>query len=541
MRYRLFIFSALLSLTLYSSPLSAQSKQEPVDTVFINKLKDEGINRSQVMEISSWLMDVYGPRLSGSPQLKRANEWTKSQFEKWGLENAHLESWEFGKGWELQHYALTAHTPYTDFPVISYPKAWSKGYTGKGDVVYLDVKNEDDFAKYKGKLRGKFVMVAEPKVVKASFDPIAKRQTEKDLLGLANAAVAPPTKDAPQSAEAIRQATLAYLRSKFLFDEGVAAILDETYRGTAGSVAISGASVPASPDVPYYDRPRAYAMKTPEIVTQISLNQEHYGRLYRLLKKGIKVEMDLEMKVKFQTSDANCYNTVAEIAGTDLKEEVVMLGAHLDSWHTGTGATDNGAGSVAMMEAVRLLKAAGIKPRRTIRIALWSGEEQGLLGSRAYVKQHFGNAPRYGMPASDTIRVLPEHAKLSGYFNLDNGTGQIRGIYLQQNDACRNLFRTWLEPFKDWNATTVSFANTGGTDHLSFDAVGLPGFQFIQDAVEYGTWTHHSNMDVYERIQEEDMKRNAVMIASFVYLTAQRDEKLPRKSMDGKVFKVATK
>ncbi|MBC8044989.1 MAG: M20/M25/M40 family metallo-hydrolase, partial [Rhizobacter sp.] len=295
---------------------------------------------------------------------------------------------------------------------------------------------------------------------------------------------------------------------------------------------------PANPDVPWNERQRPFDMKSAPVVTQLSLNQENYGRIYRLIQKGVKVELDLDLKVNFQTADLNCYNTVAEIAGTDpeLKDEIVMLGAHLDSWHTGTGATDNGAGCGVMMEAVRLLKAAGVKPKRTIRIALWSGEEQGLFGSRAYVKEHFGEGAAWGAPAStEPIPVKADHSKLSGYFNVDNGTGQIRGIYLQQNDLCRNIFRAWLEPFKDWNATTISFANTGGTDHLSFDGVGLPGFQFIQDPMEYGTWTHHSNMDVYERIQEEDMKRNAIIVAAFVYQTAQRAEKLPRKPANVKV------
>jgi Zn-dependent M28 family amino/carboxypeptidase len=325
----------------------------------------------------------------------------------------------------------------------------------------------------------------------------------------------------------------------FLFDEKPLAVLDLTYRGTAGSIALSNASMPIEPTANWRDRPRPYRTKDGTVLTQISLNPEHYGRLYRLLKKNITVELELDMEV--ETYDATeCFNTVAEIEGTDLKDEVVMLGAHLDSWHSGTGATDNAAGSSIMMEAIRLLKAVGVKPRRTIRIALWSGEEQGLLGSAAYVKKHFGNTPDYLAVSDvgkgdDTLYVTRNYEKFSGYFNVDNGGGHIRGIYLQQNEACRPIFRAWLEPFKDWNATTVSLSNTGGTDHLSFDAIGLPGFQFIQDPMEYGTWTHHSNMDTYERFVEEDMKHNAIIVASFVYHAAMRDEKLPRKPIKAKV------
>jgi hypothetical protein len=515
--------------------------QEPVDTAVISKLKDEGLNRSQVMEIASMLTDVYGPRLTGSKQLVRANEWAKSQFEKWGLTNAKLEAWSpFGKGWELKRYSLIATTPYTSFPVMSFPKAWSEGKRGKGEVIFLDVQSEEDFKKYKGKLRGKFVMISDYEEPKLNEKPIAKRHDAESLLGLANATVAAPSKERFQlSPEALKRQQLNYLRMKFLFDEKPLAVLDLTYRGTAGSIALSNASMPIEPTANWRDRPRPYRTKDGTVLTQISLNPEHYGRLYRLLKKNITVELELDMEV--ETYDATeCFNTVAEIEGTDLKDEVVMLGAHLDSWHSGTGATDNAAGSSIMMEAIRLLKAVGVKPRRTIRIALWSGEEQGLLGSAAYVKKHFGNTPDYLAVSDvgkgdDTLYVTRNYEKFSGYFNVDNGGGHIRGIYLQQNEACRPIFRAWLEPFKDWNATTVSLSNTGGTDHLSFDAIGLPGFQFIQDPMEYGTWTHHSNMDTYERFVEEDMKHNAIIVASFVYHAAMRDEKLPRKPIKAKV------
>lgn len=513
--------------------------QEPVDTAFISKLKDEGLNRSQAMEIASMLTDVHGPRLTGSKQLLRASEWAKSQFERWGLTNAKLEPWSpFGKGWELKRYSLIARTPYASFPVASFPKAWSEGKRGKGEVVFLDIKSEDDFKKYRGKLRGKFAMISDYEEPKLNDKPIARRHDSESLLQLANATVAAPSKERVQlSPEALKRQQLNYLRMRFLFEEKPLAVLDLTYRGTAGSIALSNASMPIEPNASWRDRPRPYRTKEGVVLTQISLNPEHYGRIYRLLQKNVPVELELDMEV--ETYDATqCYNVVAEIEGSDLKDELVMMGAHLDSWHAATGATDNAAGSAIMMEAIRLLKATGVKPRRTIRIALWSGEEQGLLGSAAYVRQHFGQTPDYfaqGENGNDSLVVTPQYDKFSGYFNVDNGGGHIRGIYLQQNEACRPIFRAWLEPFKDWNATTVSLSNTGGTDHLSFDAIGLPGFQFIQDPMEYGTWTHHSTMDSYERLVEEDMKHNAIIVASFVYHAAMRDEKLPRKPIKAKI------
>jgi carboxypeptidase Q len=537
MKRRLFsvIFFALAAFNLSSLNLAAQSV-EPLDTAVISQLKDEGITRSRIMETASWLTDVYGPRLTGSPQLLRASEWAKKEFEKYGMKNAALEAWSpFGKGWELERYSLQAKTPFASFPVISYPKAWSEGKNAKGEVVYIDIKSEEDFKKYKGTLKGKFVMISEWKPPTFSEKGVGKRHDPESLIGLANATLPVTGKEQPTSAAVLKQMQLQYLRTQFLFDEEPAAILDLTYRGTAGSVSLSNATLPVKPDVKWTDRPRPYRTESGTVLTQISLNPEHYGRIYRLLQKGIKVELDLSMKVNVTNGGETSYNVIAEIPGTDLSNEVVMLGAHLDSWHSGTGATDNAAGSAIMMEAVRLIQSLGIKPRRTIRIALWSGEEQGLLGSREYVKKHFADMPPYGSPMPEEIPVKPEHEKLSAYFNLDNGGGHIRGIYLQQNSACADIFRTWLTAFKEWNASTVSLSNTGGTDHLSFDAIGLPGFQFVQDPMDYGTWTHHSNMDTYERLVEDDMKHNAVIVAAFVYHAAMRDAKLPRKPIKVKV------
>jgi Zn-dependent M28 family amino/carboxypeptidase len=270
---------------------------------------------------------------------------------------------------------------------------------------------------------------------------------------------------------------------------------------------------------------------------------EHYNRIVRLLQAGEKVKMTVDLGVDWQDADPMGYNTIAEIPGSDLKDEIVMLGGHMDSWHSGTGATDNGAGVAVAMEAVRILQALNLKPRRTIRVGLWSGEEQGLLGSRAYVAEHFGRMETVpaGGPATSSspapapkLVTKPDYEKLSVYFNLDNGTGKIRGVYLQGNEGVRSLFREWLTPFRDMGAATLSISNTGGTDHLAFDAIGLPGFQFIQDEIEYDTRTHHSNQDVFDRIQADDMKQAATIIAAFVYKAATRDEKMPRKPMPGR-------
>jgi Zn-dependent M28 family amino/carboxypeptidase len=278
------------------------------------------------------------------------------------------------------------------------------------------------------------------------------------------------------------------------------------------------------------NRRSPYEMNAPKIIPQVTVSVEQYNRMVRMIQKGVHVQVEINLVARYYTDDPMSYNVIAEIPGTDLKDEVVMLGAHLDSWHSGTGATDNAAGSAVCLEAFRIIQALGLKPRRTIRIGLWTGEEEGLLGSRAYVAKHFGERPmNNGQPGELVLK--PEHEKFAGYFNLDNGTGKIRGIYLQGNEAVGPIFRAWLAPFRDLGASTITVSNTGGTDHQSFDGVGLPGFQFIQDEIEYNARTHHSNQDVYDRIQADDMKQASLIMASFVYNAATRDEKLPRKPL----------
>lgn len=543
----------------------------------LDKIKEEGTKNSQVMQTLSYMSDVIGPRLTASPGMKRANEWTRDKLTAFGLQNAHLEAWgPFGRGWTLKRFYAMVDGP-TAFPMIAYPKAWSPGtdtlipppppinpkakksktppppanpstaYTG--EVVRFAATNEAELEKYKGKLKGKIVLMSAIREVRAHFDAEGRRATEKELLEMADApdpaTIRRPAGGGPGGPGGNPQAQFNGRRMRFLSEEG-AAILMDAGRGDGGMIFVQqatavqppppAAGAQATPPVRLYD-------KAAKIPIQISAAVEHYNRLARMVDAGEKVTMTVDLAVEYQDQDLNGYNTVAEIPGGDLKDEVVMLGGHLDSWHGGTGATDNGAGCSVMMEAVRILQTLGLKPRRTIRIALWTGEEQGLLGSRAYVRQHFGylgdgTTPVFGggggggggqNQAPQPLTKLPEYEQLSAYFNIDNGTGKVRGVYMQGNEGVRSIFRTWLGPFKEMGANTLTLSNTGGTDHLAFDAVGLPGFQFIQDVIEYDSRTHHSNMDVFDRIQADDMKQMSIILAMFVYQTAMMDGKMPRK------------
>jgi carboxypeptidase Q len=510
---------AVLAVLWVGIPLTAQTPSNS-ELYAIHQIREEGFADSKIMEIISYLSDVYGPRLTNSPNIKEAAKWTTERLNEWKLANVHLEPWgPFGRGWSNQRTSVQVLSP-RPFPLIAYAKAWTPGTSGPitGDAVFAPVSKEEDFAKFKGQLKGKFVLTAAVPENPERFEPQAHRYTDAELADLTTQQV-----PAAQQGQEERIAQLRAQREfqlkvqKFLVDEGVAAWIEPS-RSDDGTVFVQQGG----------DRDK----DKPAAPCRVAVASENYGRIVRMLEKKAAVTMLVDIQNKFWDDDLYSFNIIAEIPGSDKAkaDEVVMLGGHFDSWQSGTGATDNGAGSAVMLEAIRILKTTGAKMRRTVRIGLWTGEEQGLLGSRAYIKQHFGDREAED-PATHLIKTLPEHAKLDAYYNIDNGTGKIRGVYLQGNEMVAPIFNAWMVPFHDLGMTTLSIRNTGGTDHLSYDAVGLPGFQFIQDPMDYDTRTHHSNMDVYERIQEPDMKQMAVIVASFVYLTANRDEMMPRKPL----------
>jgi hypothetical protein len=500
-------------------PLAAQAPSQ-ADLYAIYQIKDEGFNRSQVMDIMSYLSDVYGPRLTNSPDIKEAAAWTTGKMNDWKLANVHLEPWgPFGRGWSNERISAQVISP-RPFPLIAYAKAWTPGTNGPvtADAVLAPILKEEDIQKYRGQLKGKFILTAAVPENPERFEPQAHRYTDAELAELATQPVPAAQNPEDRIAQIRAQRELNLKIQKFLVEEGVAAWIEPS-RGDDGTVFVQQGG----------GRDKE---KDPPAPPRVAVASENYGRIYRLLEKKKTVTMQVDIENKFYDDDLSSFNIIGEIPGTDKAkaDEVVMLGAHFDSWHSGTGATDNGAGSAVMLEAIRILKTTGVKLRRTVRIGLWTGEEQGLLGSAAYVKQHFGDRNAED-PATKLIKILPEHAKLDAYYNIDNGTGKIRGVYLQGNGMVAPIFSAWMAPFHDLGMNTLTIRNTGGTDHLSFDGVGLPGFQFIQDPMDYDTRTHHSNMDVYERIQEPDMRQMAVIVASFVYLTANRDEMIPRKPL----------
>jgi carboxypeptidase Q len=522
---------AKIILVLIFIPLFSICQQaEKIDTAMVSRIKAIGQNSSNVMEILSYLTDIYGPRLTNSPGYHNAAAYVKSSFNKWGLENVHDDVWDenFGRGWQLKKFSFSAVSP-VFYPIIAYPKAWSPSLKGtvKAEAIYLDIQNEEDLEKYKGRLKGKIVLFNPLALITPSFSPDAWRHTDSALLRLANSMPSAayssrrfPVKNEPQR--------LAYMKWSMCEKDGAIAVLEVTpstrYDGT---ISVASVTVPYAAEVPYSKRLQPWDPKSPKVLPQLVVSGEHYNRIIRQLKQGQKVNVELNLETEF-FPDQPGYNVIAEIPGSDLKEEVVLIGAHLDSWHAGTGTTDNACGVTVMMEAMRILKTIGLTPRRTIRIALWGGEEQGLLGSRNYAKRFFGERLDKYFPY-DSIELKPGGKKLSAYFNMDNGAGKYRGIYLQGNEKIAPVFRVWFKPFEKMGASTLTLKNATGTDHLVFDALGIPSFQFIQDPLEYGTRTYHSNTDVYDKAIESDLKHNAIIMAVFAWLAANRDELLPRK------------
>ena len=524
---------------LFALPVWAQEK---VDLETISRIRYEGFRDSKIMDLATGLFDSIGERLTGSPNMKRANEWTRDQLTAFGLANAHLEAWgPFGRGWANQYVNVRMTSPDVA-PLLVYAKAWTPGTNGvlTGKCVRAIIEDKKDFDKYKGKLAGTIVILGPDVEAKPITEAPYKRLSDDDLAKIGEYQI--PSEHPPfRYADMMKRQQFTKELNQFFEEEKVLAVIDHGH-GTAG-----GGTV-------FVQSGGSYKAGETTKVPQLTMALEHWTRIARLLQQKKEVQLELNVTNTFYDDDPMQYNTIAEIPGTDKdkKDEVVMLGGHLDSWHAGTGATDNGAGTIVMMEAVRILKALDLKPRRTIRIALWSGEEEGLLGSQNYVQQHFGSRPPMDEPGmkdaptlmrreAGPVTVKPDQAKISAYFNVDNGTGKIRGVYLQENEAVAPIFEAWMRPFKDLGMTTLTMRNTGGTDHQSFDAVGIPGFQFIQDPIEYESRTHHSNMDVYDRLQPDDLKQMAVIVASFVYEAAMRDQMLPRKPIEKPLPKEAEK
>jgi len=497
---------------LVSGPQAPRPDTADLDAVA--RIKDEGLQRSQVMDTLWYLTDVHGPRLTNSPAMRAAAQWAEGRLRSWGVANVREETWgPFGRGWANEKLTANVIAP-QPFPLIAAPRAWTPGTNGTvtADVVATTLRTDADFTSWAGKLAGKVVVNQAAVDVRLLTTPLGRRFTEQELTDLQTQPVNPGRGRGARAGGPPQDAAFRDRMMQFLAREGVVAMLEPgTGRSDHGVILVTNAPAPYRDATP------------PMMPAQLIVASEHYNRILRLVEGKVPVQIEVNIQNRFFGDTLDVFNVVGEIPGTGKADEVVMLGAHFDSWHSGTGATDNAAGSAVMMEAMRILKASGLPLRRTVRLALWTGEEQGLLGSRAYIKQRFGD------PATMTLK--PEHARLSAYFNMDNGGGAIRGVYLQGDEAVRPVFTAWMEPFRSFGMTTLSIRSTGSTDHVPFDEVGLPGFQFIQDPLEYGTDSHHSNMDVYDRIQPEDLMKNAVIVATFVYQAANRDELLPRKPL----------
>lgn len=498
------------------------------DLVVISGIREQAFEHSQIKEVAAHLTDVIGSRLTGTPELKEANEYTRAKLEEWGLSNAVVEPWgEFGRGWSFSNASVRMTAP-RPMHFVGLPGAWTPGTNGpqKGEAIRLSIDSRADMEEWKGKLKGKILLVDDPRDIPQPEEALFRRHDHDSLHNICGYPVrAPGESRGDWRARWRKRYEIANDLRKFLRDEGVVATIG-TGSFYGGIVRVTGEG--------------SRHMGDEDTVPNLVLAPEHYTYIARMLSKDHSIELEVNVEAQFHTDDLMAYNTYAEIPGTDKADELVMLGAHLDSWHAGTGATDNAAGVVVMMEAMRILKALDLKPRRTIRVALWTGEEQGLLGSRAFVEQNLAaypeptdpeqkKLPRWLQEQTGEMIKKPGFDKFSAYFNLDNGTGKIRGIYAQGNLAAGAIFKKWLEPFHDLEATAVTNRDTGGTDHLAYDTVGLPGFQFIQEPAAYFTRTHHSNMDVSDNLVIPDLMQASAIMASFVYHTAMMDELMPRK------------
>jgi len=519
----------------------AQPATESLDMTMYQRIRDEGLSHSHVLEFASGLMDGIGPRLTGSPNVKKANEWTRDQLTAMGCANAHLEDWgEFGMGWRQLNTWVRMSAPDTAV-FIAQALPWSPSSHGpvNGRAIWVNARDEQDLEKYKGKLDGKIVFFGEMRDVKPADKALWERREDADLKKTAEYPVHVGEQEQGFQ-DFIRRLEFREAAGRFFAAEHALAVVLPSRDGRNGGG--SGGTIfdDGGAGLGWFAYKREHAEELPVVVMAI----ESYGRVYRLLKANVPVSVEMDVETEFTGDHEHGFDTIAEIPGSDpkLKDEVVMVGGHLDSWASATGATDNGAGTVVAMEVMRILNALHVQPRRTIRVGLWTGEEQGEFGSYGYVKQHFGFVPLSAAPdqaklpdflrkPAGPVQLKPEQQKISGYFNLDNGSGKIRGIFLQENAAIGPIFQQWIAPLQDLGVSTITMRNTGGTDHEAFDSVGVPGFQFIQDMLDYGSRTHHSNMDTYERLQGEDLAQAAVVEAIFVYNTAMRDQMLPRKPL----------
>ncbi|MGE0039961.1 MAG: M20/M25/M40 family metallo-hydrolase [Vicinamibacterales bacterium] len=499
--------------------------QGPLDPGVFSRIREEGLQRSQAMDHASWMADVYGPRMTGTPNMTQASEWAMKRFSSWGMANVHQERFKFGQGWKVERFSAHLVDPQVQ-PLIGYPRNWSPSTPGPitAEAVHVTIGSEADFARYAGKLRGKIVLPQVARRVRMLDGRLVLRMTEAEIAEALTTPIPGPGGGGGgfQAAQAFQQKLGA-----FLVSEGVAAVLE---RGSDSDTSAGGSDL--SWQTQRVDggtifpgtggsRDASQAAQVPSATIAV----EHYNRMIRILDKGLPVRIELNIQTTFypEEGEGNGINTIAEIPGSDLADQVVILGAHFDSTAGATGATDNATGSSAMMEAARIIQSLGLKPRRTIRIALWGGEEQGLLGSRAYVARHFGD------PARGT--ATPDHARVAAYFNLDNGTGRIRGIWGQGNLGAMAYFRDWLETVRDLGAEYVGPRSVASTDHDAFDNVGIPGFQFMQERLEYNARSHHSNMDFLDRVQREDLVQQATVAAVFAWYAANTPEPLPRKTV----------
>lgn len=497
-----------LALTTISSPVAGQVLEERLELTVLEQIREEGMTRSRVDSLAQQLLDGIGPRLTGSSGMRRAQDWAAATLRNWGLANVALEPWDslFGRGWERVSYNGRFVAPYEQ-PLRAEPMGWSGSTRGTVtcDVILVEIQDTMQLAQYAGKLKNACVMTQTWNPIGPEFDARPRRLSAESLIAWSNQKPQPQAggnQGTPEQQARFRETQARNQAvNRFLRRERPAVLLLPS-GWTYGLLRTGG-----HPDG------RAARDSTYEPTPALMMTHEQYGQLYRLAKRGVTAKLEVNLQNRWTNPDKREFTVVGEIPGTDLKDQVVMIGAHYDSWYSGTGATDNGAGSLAMMEAMRILKTLNLPMRRTVRIALWSGEEQGLLGSRAYVRQHRAEMP-----------------KISAYLNIDNGSGRLRGVWGQFNEAAVRVFDQILLPFRDVGFVASRLHPTGGTDHLSFDAAGVPGFQFIQDPLEYGIRSHHSNVDTYERLMIDDLQQAATIVAWTVYTIANRDEMMPRKA-----------